>query len=223
MEESPDLEWHPLGELLVGRGLVRPEDVRTALELQERTGQFLGEILLSMGLIVPSDVASALGDQYAVRINRLRWEQEHALETPPEPRRGDETSFQPLGQVLLDRGLITEDGLMRALREQKHTGLLLGEILVKRRWLTAEDIENALAEQQGHGPSSDDHAPPFYEVCDAAGTKPFATCSDFMEATDVAFDALDSRDPDELVIFKVDGDSREPVWTYSRAASQNVA
>ena len=111
------------------------------------------------------------------------------------------------------------DGLAAA--QQLHQ--LAEEAADRLRELTAEDIDNALAEQQGQGPSSDDHAPPFYEVCDAAGTKPFATCSDFMEATDVAFDALDSRDPDELVIFKVDGDSREPVWTYSRAASQNVA
>jgi hypothetical protein len=223
VDGSQDLAWHPLGELLVERGLVRQEDVELALELQERTGQLLGEILLSLRLITPSDVVQALGDQYAVRIRRARWEWEHSLETPPEPRRrdaADDPSYRPLGQVLLDQGLITENGLMRALREQKHTGMLLGEILVKRRWLTAEDIERALAEQRGLQPEGEERSSPVYEVREAGTVEPIARCSDFLEATDVTFDILDSRDPEELVIVKVEADSEERVWVYSRAEAR---
>jgi hypothetical protein len=62
-----------------------------------------------------------------------------------------------------------------------------------------------------------------YEVYEDGGGTPIATCSDFLDATDVTFDILDSRDPDELVIVKVDGESRERVWEYRRAAAGTVA
>lgn len=226
MDESPDLAWHPLGELLVARGLVRPEDVQLALELQEQTGQLFGEILLSRNLLAPSDIARALGDQHEIRIRQMQWEWEHSLETPPDPKRpreGADPSYRPLGQVLLDRNLVTEDGLHRALREQKHTGKLLGEVLVGRRWLTAADIERALAEQREGEPDAEAQPPPAYEVYEDDSEAPIATCSDFLDATDVTFDILDSRDPDELAIVKVDGESRERVWAYSRAAANEVA
>jgi hypothetical protein len=226
VDESPDLSWHPLGELLVERGLVRPEDVQLALEIQEQTGQLLGEILLSRNLIAPSDVARALGDQHEIRIRQLRWERDHSLETPPDPKHppaGADASYRPLGQVLLDRGLVTEDGLMRALREQKHNGKLLGEILVGRRWLTAEDIERALAEQHGLEAGDDVSASPIYEVREAGVSESIATCPDFLEATDAAFDVLDSREPEELVIVKIDTAGEERVWVYSRGATAGEA
>ena len=226
MNDASDLAWHPLGELLVQRGLVRSEDVQLALEIQEQTGQLFGEILLSRNLLMPSDIALALGDQHEIRIRQMRRESARGLETPPDPRRpraDADPSYRPLGQILLECDLITADGLVRALREQKRSGKLLGEVLVGRGWLTVEDIERALAEQRGITHEATHHARPAYEVREADSASPLARCSNFLDATDVTFDVLDSRDPQELVIVKIDGDSEEVVWVYRREVAGEVA
>ncbi len=60
------------------------------------------------------------------------------------------TSARPrLGEVLLSSGLVTEDQLMLALNEQKHTGERLGRILVAKRVLTETQLTRILAEQFG--------------------------------------------------------------------------
>jgi type IV pilus assembly protein PilB len=58
---------------------------------------------------------------------------------------------QPLGQLLLDKGLIKPEHLERALEEQRRGGhqKLLGEILVELRFCTEDQITEALA--QGYG------------------------------------------------------------------------
>ncbi len=52
-----------------------------------------------------------------------------------------------LGEILVDRGLLTEGGLQRALDEQARTRQQLGEILVARGWISTEELTDALAEQ----------------------------------------------------------------------------
>lgn len=47
-----------LGERLVEQGLITPEQLRIALELQKRTSRLLGEILLDMGFVEESAVSS---------------------------------------------------------------------------------------------------------------------------------------------------------------------
>ncbi|MBI3625268.1 MAG: type II secretion system ATPase GspE [Candidatus Rokubacteria bacterium] len=56
---------------------------------------------------------------------------------------------QPLGQVLLDGGLITPDILREALARQKSTRAPIGEILVAMGAVGKEDVLRALAKQQG--------------------------------------------------------------------------
>ncbi len=56
-----------------------------------------------------------------------------------------------LGQILIDRGLITPAQLEDALSEQGVTGRFFGEILVGRGVLTEEKIARALSEQLGFG------------------------------------------------------------------------
>ena len=55
---------------------------------------------------------------------------------------------QPLGQVLLQRGLITQEQLDRALAEQRRSNhqMLLGEILIQQRFCSDDQITEALAE-----------------------------------------------------------------------------
>jgi len=58
-------------------------------------------------------------------------------------------AWRPLGEILVQRGLITELELHDALREQQHEGGRLGEILFARGRVSAVDLRDALAEQHG--------------------------------------------------------------------------
>ena len=55
-----------LGELLIQRRLLEPEDLERALELQKERGDKLGKILIDLGFIAAKDLLSALSEQLAV-------------------------------------------------------------------------------------------------------------------------------------------------------------
>src|SRR5713101_7402134 len=57
-----------LGEILVARRLLEPEDVERALELQRERGDKLGKILIDLGFIAAKDLLSALSEQLGVPI-----------------------------------------------------------------------------------------------------------------------------------------------------------
>jgi type IV pilus assembly protein PilB len=54
-----------------------------------------------------------------------------------------------LGQILVEQGLINDNQLQDALREQTISHLPLGEIMVKKNWVSHDDIKRALAMQSG--------------------------------------------------------------------------
>lgn len=54
-----------------------------------------------------------------------------------------------LGELLLSEGLVSEDQIAEALRQQQRTGELLGEVLVKLGYVTASDIARTIATQFG--------------------------------------------------------------------------
>ena len=58
-------------------------------------------------------------------------------------------AWRPLGEILVERGLISELELHDALREQQHEGGRLGEILFARGLVSAIDLRDALADQHG--------------------------------------------------------------------------
>ena len=60
-----------------------------------------------------------------------------------------EQSWRPLGELLVTKGLVTEDELQRALKQQEETGELLGTILVDRGFVSGPALAVALAEQYG--------------------------------------------------------------------------
>jgi hypothetical protein len=62
-EADHDAYWRPLGQLLVQRGLLTPDELETALDEQERTGGLLGEILMRNGLLSKLALASSLHEQ----------------------------------------------------------------------------------------------------------------------------------------------------------------
>lgn len=57
--------------------------------------------------------------------------------------------WRPLGELLVQRGLIDPYDLEVALKEQKLTGLLLGELLVGKRLVSPTDLAAALAAHHG--------------------------------------------------------------------------
>jgi hypothetical protein len=60
-----------------------------------------------------------------------------------------QTSWRSLGELFVERGLISEADLERALAEQVATKRRLADILVRRGLVTGHDITNALMEQLG--------------------------------------------------------------------------
>ena len=58
-------------------------------------------------------------------------------------------AWRPLGEILVQHGLISELELHDALREQQHEGGRLGEILFARGLVSAVALRDALAEQHG--------------------------------------------------------------------------
>ena len=57
--------------------------------------------------------------------------------------------WRPLGQLLVDGGLVTASELEQALAEQQRTGRRLGEILVARGAVSGPELTRVLAEQSG--------------------------------------------------------------------------
>ena len=62
----------PIGEFLVERGLVTPDELEAALAQQRLSGQRLGEILVERGLISRMALASVLGEQWEEAGRHLR-------------------------------------------------------------------------------------------------------------------------------------------------------
>ena len=60
-----------------------------------------------------------------------------------------ESIWRPLGELLVAKGLVTEEELELALAEQADSGRLLGAILVQRGYVSGPALAVALAEQYG--------------------------------------------------------------------------
>ena len=56
-------------------------------------------------------------------------------------------SQKKLGEILIGKGLITDEQLTEALTEQQRTNEFLGKILVKNNYLKEKDLLGALSEQ----------------------------------------------------------------------------
>jgi len=77
----------------------------------------------------------------------------HASQTPARgsqtPARASQIPAEPLGALLVSRGLLTAKQLHVALNQQRVTGALLGETLISLGFLTPQDFARAIAEQAG--------------------------------------------------------------------------
>lgn len=61
-----------LGELLIEKGLIRPEDLAKALSEQSRSGEFLGTTLVRMGAVKEPELMAALSEQFGLPLIHLR-------------------------------------------------------------------------------------------------------------------------------------------------------
>ncbi|MFP4472352.1 MAG: hypothetical protein ACLFPX_00585 [Candidatus Omnitrophota bacterium] len=59
------------------------------------------------------------------------------------------TSHKQLGELLVERGVISQEQVAAAMSYQKENGGLFGEVLVKLKFATEEDIAQALTCQYG--------------------------------------------------------------------------
>lgn len=58
-------------------------------------------------------------------------------------------TWRPLGELLVENGVLSKAGLETALAEQRRTGRLVGEILVESGFVSAFSLARALAAQHG--------------------------------------------------------------------------
>ncbi len=60
-----------IGELLIKKGLVNPDQLETALRDQATSGEFLGNILIRLGYITEENLLTALAEQFQTRFVSL--------------------------------------------------------------------------------------------------------------------------------------------------------
>jgi hypothetical protein len=237
MEASAAFPWRQLGDLLVDQQLLTEDELEQALAEQVRSGRLLGQILVSNGYLSAFSLARVLSEQHGVELRQAQDEPEPPTLAPVETN----TSWQPLGKLLVERGFLTESELASALEEQEAGHGRLGEILVSRGLLTGSQLARALAAQQGvdldPGDDLETHLRPsspqepvykVFEVIFEPGYQrrmPVYENPNFLDAADFAFEYVERHEPDALEIHRTDGAAQETVWNYSasRAAAASVA
>ena len=214
MTRTADFPWRRLGELLIERDLVDERELEEALAVQAASGRRLGEILVTEGALAASELIAVLAEQYGLDVQVTqpsRHSERHSAGSP---------DWQPLGQILVERGSIGRETLRTAIAEQRRTGGRLGAILVDGGHVSAIEVVEALAQQHGLAPPSlvaaasiDVGPETAYVVLDGAGRDLFQSDT-FLDATDFAFEVLDADTPPKLVILRVEDGRREQVWSY---------
>ena len=100
----------PLGEILIQRGLIGPDDLDRALELQrERHGEKLGRILVDMGFLAQRDLLSTLSQQLGLPIAQLA--------APPSAPETEGLSPRFLRQALIFPLAVDEGSLTLAMAD----------------------------------------------------------------------------------------------------------
>ena len=112
----------PLGTVLQQAGLVSADQVKQALEKQQRTKRELriGEILVAQGYI---DARTA--DFFA-----RRWTQRSPKKPP-----------QPIGQYFKQAALLNEWQIQAILKQQRQTKQKFGEVAIARGWLKPTTVD----------------------------------------------------------------------------------
>lgn len=113
-----------LGQRLVEENIITKEQLQDTLNHQKKYGGRLGDILISFGHVNKETIDNIIGK--------------------PDNKK-------PIGKMLLDNGIITEQQLNEALDFQNKSGGFLGDILLSLNIVMPKDIYNNLAAQQQLG------------------------------------------------------------------------
>jgi hypothetical protein len=227
--------WRPLGELLVEKALLHPDELDAALLEQRRTGRLLGQLLVERRLISGEQLTCVLAEQYGVQLEVLAGGTGRAAETLADAAAPE--APKPLGRLLLERGVVSQEELDFALDEQRSSGRRLGEILVGHGSVSWTTVAAVVAEQHGvpqfdvgalrevpapaaPAPTVAPASAPVYEVRE--GRTALYRSESFLEATDFAFDHLEGE-PDQLKIVRLTGAAAEDVWVYSAELADEQA
>jgi hypothetical protein len=149
-------------------------------------------------------------------------------EPVPEPPRRT-----PLGRMLVEKGLVSEDVLEQALEQQRENERPLGQILVELGAISPQNLARTLTEQHGFDSSGSLRArlsvsgeaeakdgqaqPDTYLVREPSGGEPLHVASALLDAADAAFELIEDHDPEQLEIVRARGGELEHVWSYRRA------
>jgi len=137
-----------LGQILLQRGFIFEEHIHQAMKVQRTTSMRMGDILVKIGACSRAQVADAL--TYQASLRRLRenlGEGAGAKVDKNSDTRGTGLKLvgeAMLGEILIQRNVVTRKQLERALEVQKQTGARVGEALVKLGVTTMDQIEQAL-------------------------------------------------------------------------------
>ncbi len=135
-----------LGQILLKRGQILEEHIHQAMKVQRTTSARIGDIFVKIGACSRTQVADAL--TYQTSLRRVR----ENLGDPAEAKdkadvRGMGLKLAGealLGEILIERNVVTRRQLERALEVQKQSGTRIGEALVKTGATTLDQIEQAL-------------------------------------------------------------------------------
>ena len=108
-----------LGDMLVENKILSEAQLLEALSVQKRERKLLGEIIVELGYLTKEKLDSALALQYGSK----------------------------LGEILINKKLISFEQLQNVLEEQKNSTYSLGEILVMKGFVTEADMIEGLAQQ----------------------------------------------------------------------------
>lgn len=116
------------GEFLVDEGFIADWQLSAGLRMQERLRKRrLGEILVDLGRLHPDALACVVADQLA------------------QVARGDGQRAEPIGQRLVDEGLVSELDVVYALEIQGgYRDVRIGEVLVELGFMTPEQLDCAI-------------------------------------------------------------------------------
>jgi hypothetical protein len=197
---------------------------------------------------VRADTRSMLDQPLSQRLREIR--ETHAPPAPELEPLQEAPRRLPLGELLIEKGLLTEPDLILALAHQRHDGRPLGQILISMGVLTEQELARTLAEQHGfdfsmslrrrlapvarpkaeHEPAEGAFEPEpeqepveRYLVREPGHDDSLHVADSFLDAADAAFELIDERDPAELEIVRARDGEFEHLWSYNRAASQPLA
>ncbi len=108
-----------LGELLVENNILTEQQLLDALEAQKEKRGLLGEIIVELGFTTKEKLDAALARQYGSK----------------------------LGEILINKRLISFEQLERILDEQKNSLKSIGEILIDKGFVSEADLMEGLSKQ----------------------------------------------------------------------------